>query len=45
LDTASIIAGGSQKALREDGSLEIELQAITGSTSEVGFTRMSATTY
>ncbi|AYO29895.1 beta-aspartyl-peptidase [Biomaibacter acetigenes] len=44
-DTATIIAGGSQKSLRDDGSIEIELQAITGATSEVGFTRMSATTY
>jgi len=45
VDTAAIIAGGSQKTLREDGSIEIELQAITGATSEIGFTRMSAATY
>jgi glycine reductase len=44
VDTAAVIAGGSQKALREDGSIEIELQAITGATSEVGFTRLSAIT-
>ncbi|MCF6096416.1 glycine/sarcosine/betaine reductase component B subunit [Thermovorax subterraneus] len=44
VDTAAVIAGGSQKALREDGSIEIELQAITGATSEVGFTRLSAVT-
>jgi sarcosine reductase len=44
-DIATIIAGGSQKSLREDGSLEIELQAITGATSEIGFTMMSATSY
>ena len=45
VDVAGIIAGGSQKSLREDGSLEIEIQAITGSTSEIGFTLMSAATY
>ncbi len=44
-DVAAIIAGGSQKSLREDGSIEIELQAITGATSEIGFTMMSATSY
>ncbi|TYP50885.1 glycine/sarcosine/betaine reductase component B subunit [Thermosediminibacter litoriperuensis] len=44
VDTATIIAGGSQKALREDGSIEIELQAITGATSEVGLTLLSAIT-
>jgi len=43
-DAAGVIAGGSQKALREDGSIEIELQAIVGATSEVGLTRMSAIT-
>ncbi|MGB9975694.1 glycine/sarcosine/betaine reductase component B subunit [Thermovenabulum sp.] len=45
VDTATLIAGGSQKSLREDGSIEIEIQAITGATSEVGFTKLSAVTY
>lgn len=39
---AEIIAGGSQKSLKEDGSIEIELQAIMGATSELGFTCMRA---
>ncbi len=41
---ADVIAGGFQGSLREDGSIEVELQAITGSTSELGFTRISAIT-
>ncbi|MGB9812238.1 MAG: glycine/sarcosine/betaine reductase component B subunit [Thermovenabulum sp.] len=45
IDTATLIAGGSQKSLRDDGSIEIEIQAITGATSEVGFTKLSAVTY
>lgn len=45
VDAAGIIAGGSQKSLKKDGSIEIELQAITGATSEIGFTKMSAATY
>lgn len=42
VDYAEIIAGGSQKSLKEDGSIEIELQAIMGATSELGFTCMRA---
>jgi sarcosine reductase len=41
---ADVIAGGFQGSLRPDGSIEVELQAITGSTSELGFTRISAVT-
>jgi glycine reductase len=41
---ADVIAGGFQGSLREDGSIEVELQAITGSTSELGFTKISAIT-
>ncbi len=41
---ADVIAGGFQGSLRPDGSIEVELQAITGSTSELGFTKMSAAT-
>lgn len=35
--SADIIAGGFFGSLREDGSMEVELQAILGATSEVGF--------
>ncbi len=40
-----VIAGGSDKAIKEDGSLEVELQAITGATNELGFNKLSAKGY
>lgn len=36
------IAGGNENSLKSDGSIEIEIQAITGATSEVGFNFLSA---
>ena len=36
------IAGASESTLREDGSLEVELQVITGATNETGFGYLSA---
>lgn len=42
LDYVNVIAGASDKTLREDGSLEVELQVITGSTNEMGFGYLSA---
>lgn len=36
------IAGASEETLREDGSLEVELQVITGATNETGFNKLSA---
>lgn len=42
--SANVIAGGYEGALREDGSILVELQAITGATSELGFSRISACT-
>ena len=36
------IAGASEDTLREDGSLEVELQVITGATNETGFNKLSA---
>jgi len=41
-DAANIIAGGHVGSLREDGSIEAELQVITGATSEVGFNTLTA---
>jgi glycine reductase len=35
------LAGGYPYSLREDGSLEVELQAIIGSTNQLGFSRLS----
>lgn len=43
LDYTDIIAGGFDGSLREDGSIMVEIQAITGATNELGFTKMSAT--
>lgn len=42
LDYVNKIAGASEETLREDGSLEVELQVITGATNETGFNRLSA---
>ncbi|MDD3192907.1 MAG: glycine/sarcosine/betaine reductase component B subunit [Oscillospiraceae bacterium] len=36
------IAGGFNGNLKEDGSIVVELQAITGATNEMGFNRLSA---
>ena len=42
LDYVTKIAGASEETLREDGSLEVELQVITGATNETGFGKLSA---
>ncbi|MBR0093624.1 MAG: glycine/sarcosine/betaine reductase component B subunit [Lachnospiraceae bacterium] len=42
MDYITKIAGASEEALREDGSLEVELQVITGATNETGFGCLSA---
>lgn len=44
-DVIDVIAGGFDGSLRADGSIEVEIQAITGATSEVGFNKMTAKTY
>ncbi|HEY8364131.1 MAG TPA: glycine/sarcosine/betaine reductase component B subunit [Haloplasmataceae bacterium] len=36
------IAGGFDGSLRKDGSIEVEIQAITGATNELGFNKLSA---
>ena len=45
IDFVDIIAGGFDGSLHEDGSITVELQAITGATNEVGFNKMSAKGY
>ncbi len=45
LDYTDRIAGGFAGSLKEDGSIEAELQVITGATNEIGFNKLSATTY
>lgn len=44
-DYVDTIAGGFAGSLREDGSIEVEIQAITGSTNEVGFVKLSSKGY
>jgi len=42
LDYTDTIAGGFEGSLRPDGSIEAEIQIITGATNELGFNRMTA---
>ena len=42
LDYVDRIAGGHAGSLKPDGSIEVELQVITGATNEMGFNRLSA---
>ena len=39
------VAGGFDGSLREDGSIEAEIQIITGATNELGFNKMTAKTF
>lgn len=41
-EVADIIAGGTAGSLRADGSIEAELQVVTGATNEMGFNCFSA---
>ena len=45
LDYIDIIAGGFDGSLAADGSITVEIQAITGATNEMGYNKMSAKTY
>lgn len=45
LDYVDIIAGGFDGSLAADGTITVEIQAITGATNEVGFNKMSARGY
>jgi len=45
LDYVDKIAGGFDGSLRPDGSIEAEIQVITGATNELGFNRMTARMY
>lgn len=45
LDYTDKIAGGFDGSLRPDGSIEAEIQVITGATNELGFNKLSATMY
>ena len=45
VEVADVIAGGSSGSLREDGSIEAEIQVITGATNETGFGFLTAKGY
>ncbi|KNF10131.1 glycine reductase complex component B subunit alpha and beta [Gottschalkia purinilytica] len=45
LDPVNTIAGGFDGSLKEDGSIVVELQAITGATNELGFNKLTARGY
>lgn len=42
LDYVTKIAGGNEDSMRADGTIEVEIQAITGATNELGFNKLSA---
>lgn len=42
LEPVDIIAGGFDGSLKKDGSIVVELQAITGATNELGFNKLTA---
>lgn len=44
-DYTDVIAGGFDGSLKADGSIEVELQAVTGATCELGFCTLSAKTW
>lgn len=41
-EVADVIAGGFDGGLQKDGSIDAELQVITGATNEMGFNKLSA---
>ena len=45
IDVVNVIAGGNHDSLKEDGTIEVEIQAITGATHETGFGYLTAKTY
>ncbi len=45
IEVVDVIAGGAKGSLREDGTIEVEIQAITGATNETGFNYLTAKTY
>jgi glycine reductase len=45
LDYVDVVAGGFDGSLRADGTIEAEIQIITGATNELGFNKMTARTF
>ena len=44
IDVVNVIAGGNHDSLKENGTIEVEIQAITGATNETGFGYLTAKT-
>lgn len=42
VEAVNVVAGGFDGSLEKDGSITVEIQAITGATNELGFNRMGA---
>lgn len=45
IEVVNTIAGGNEDSLKDDGTIEVEIQTITGATNETGFNYLSAKTY
>lgn len=45
IEPVNSIAGGFDGSLKKDGSIVVELQAITGATNELGFNKLTAKGY
>lgn len=45
IEYVNVIAGGNKDSIREDGTLEVEIQTITGATNETGFGYLTAKTF
>lgn len=45
IDVVDVIAGGAEGSLKEDGTIEVEIQAITGATNETGYHYLTTKTY
>jgi glycine reductase len=42
IEAVEVIAGGFSGSINEDGSITVEIQAITGSTNELGYSLLTA---
>jgi glycine reductase len=41
IEAVEVIAGGFSGSINEDGSITVEIQAITGSTNELGYSLLT----
>ncbi|HHX67704.1 MAG: glycine/sarcosine/betaine reductase component B subunit [Miniphocaeibacter sp.] len=45
IEVVDVIAGGAEGSLKDDGTIVVEIQAITGATNETGYNYLTAKTY